>query len=259
MGFWQSDFAASGDDDLSRIDVHSVAAFVRRGYPWAEWDLLRREAPAYWYERPGIDPFWCITRHEDIYAIGLDCKTFVNSGPQLRVTTIEMNARMWDVKARRDARYGWDPDEPFDMLFLDDPRHQKFRRLLAREFTPARCRAMATALTAHARRFVGEFIELLDRDGEADLVEDLAVKLPLATICEMMGSPADDWSSIHRWTDSKFPTDSTAWARPGESREDMRRRLRQEHFEYFDELIARSRAHPGDDLASILVNATIDG
>lgn len=245
--------------DLDSIDLHSVDEFVRRGYPWAEWDLLRRHAPIYRYERPGIDPFWSIARHEDIHAISSDAKTFINSGPYIRVTTTSQNKRMWDVKARRDARYGWDPDEPFDMLFMDDPRHSAFRMLIAREFTPARCRDMAARLAAQARRFVADLADALDTGNEIDLVEHFSVKLPLGTICEMMGLPVDDWSSIHRWTDSKFSTDSMVWALPGETREEMRRRLRLEHFAYFDDIIDRCRAHPGDDLASKLVHATIDG
>lgn len=257
MGAWQSAFTG---DDLAAIDLHTVGEFGRRGYPWAEWDLLRRDAPLYWYERDGIDPFWCVTRFDDVHAVSTDDTTFVNSGPYLRLATREAVARGADVRARRDARYGWDPDEPYDMVFKDDPEHTEFRMLVSREFTPARCRRIASSLTEHARRFVAEFVALLDRDGHADLVEDLAVKLPLATICEMMGASADDWSSIHKWTDSQFAVTETKWAEPGESLADMRRRLRVEHFEYLDGLIESGRARPGGgDLAALLAHAEIDG
>ena len=36
---------------LDEIDLTSVEPYQERGYPWAEWALLRREAPVYWYER----------------------------------------------------------------------------------------------------------------------------------------------------------------------------------------------------------------
>ena len=39
--------------DLDSIDIHSLDRYAAHGYPWAEWALLRREAPVYWYERPG--------------------------------------------------------------------------------------------------------------------------------------------------------------------------------------------------------------
>ncbi|MGF1597950.1 MAG: cytochrome P450 [Acidimicrobiales bacterium] len=245
------------DDRLAAVDIHSIERYERHGYPWADWDLLRNVAPVHWYERDGIAPFWAITRYDDVKYVGADDATFVNGGPRLRLASEGHDARMWEVKAKRDARYDWDPAEPFDMVYFDDPRHSEFRLLVARAFTPARCRRMADALAAHAARFVDGFETALERDGRADLVEDLAVALPLATICEMMGVPVDDWSDIHRWTDSAFDTPSTAWALPGESRADMRRRLRIEFFEYLEDLIARKRAHPADDLASTLVHAEI--
>lgn len=245
--------------DLGDIDLHSVTEFARRGYPWAAWDRLREVAPVYWYERPGIDPFWCVTRHADVHAIGSDDDTFVNSGPVLRLAPTAQRERYREVRAKRDERLGWDPDEPADMVFMDDPRHVAFRMLVAREFTPARCRTMAERLVIHARTFVAELAALLDSGTTIDLVEDFAVKLPLATICEMMGEPAEDWETIHRFTEALFLTDSTKWARPGETLEQMRRRLREEHFDYYESMIAARRAKPGDDLASMLVHATVDG
>jgi cytochrome P450 len=92
-----------------------------------------------------------------------------------------------------------------------------------------------------------------------DLVEAFAVKLPLATICSMMGVSADLWTDVHRWTDSLFNTDVMTWALPGESRRDMRKRLRIQYFNFIEDLIAEKRAHPGDDLTTILVQAEVDG
>ena len=37
---------------------------------------MRREAPVYWYERPGVEPFWAITRYRDIQRISRDPETF---------------------------------------------------------------------------------------------------------------------------------------------------------------------------------------
>lgn len=242
---------------LADIDIHSVGRYETEGYPWADWDRLRDEAPVYWYDREGIAPFWAITRYEDVKRIGSDDRTFINGGPRLRLASEAHDRRMAEVMAKRAALNDWDPDEPADMVFFDDPRHTEFRLLVARAFTPARCRTMAAGLDELAARFVDEFEAKLAGGGPVDLVEDLAVPLPLATICEMMGVPVDDWADIHRWTDSAFDTPSTRWALPGESRADMRRRLRIEHFHYLDDLIARKRAEPGDDLTTTLVQAEV--
>jgi cytochrome P450 len=247
--------------DLDTIDIHSLELYETRGYPWAEWELLRREAPVHWYERPGIEPFWAVTRYEDVHAVGRDARTFINSGRRLRLHSIEHEERMWASKARRDELYGWDPDEPLDMVFMDQPRHTAFRMLTARAFTPGRCRAMAASLDGLARRFVHEFNETLDDAGgePVDLVRALSFKLPLAAICELMGVPVDDYLDIHRWTDSVFDTESSEWALPGEDVRAMRRRLRTEYFDYYEALIADKRANPADDVASELVNGEVDG
>ncbi len=244
-------------DDLATIDIHSVRKYETEGYPWAEFDLLRDHAPVFWYERDDIEPFWAITRYEDVKAIGADDSTFVNGGGRLRLATKHHDERMWTVKAKRDERYGWDPAEPFDMVYFDDPRHTEFRLLVARSFTPAQCRRIAGSLEELAARFVDGFETKLLAEGRADVVNDLAVGLPLATICELMGVPVDDWADIHRWTDSQFDTPSMEWALPGETRADMRRRLRVEYFEYLDNLIAEKRIAPGADLISSLVQAEL--
>lgn len=247
--------------DLDTIDIHSLDLYEQRGYPWAEWELLRREAPVHWYDRPGIEPFWAVTRYEDVHAVGRDARTFINSGRRLRLHSVEHEERMWASKARRDRLYGWDPDEPLDMVFMDQPRHTAFRLLTARAFTPGRCRAMAAALDDLSRRFVAEFQESLHAAAgqPVDLVRTLSYKLPLAAICDMMGVPVDDYHDIHRWTDSVFDTDSLEWAQPGEDLPTMRRRLRTEYFEYYERLIAAKRARPGDDVASDLCNGEVDG
>ncbi|MEL6982347.1 MAG: hypothetical protein AAFO29_07985, partial [Actinomycetota bacterium] len=123
---------AASDRRLEAVDIHSIERYLANGYPWADWDLLRNEAPVYWYERDGMAPFWALTRYDDVKAVGADDGTFINGGPRLRLASDAHDARMWEVKAKRDARYGWDPEEPIDFVFLDDPRHTELRILTAR-------------------------------------------------------------------------------------------------------------------------------
>ncbi len=51
---------------LDTVDITDSDRYRDDGYPWAEWDVLRRDAPVYWYQRPGFEPFWAITKHADI-------------------------------------------------------------------------------------------------------------------------------------------------------------------------------------------------
>ncbi|MCC6438213.1 MAG: cytochrome P450 [Acidimicrobiales bacterium] len=249
---------ALGGLDLHEIDLHSIDRWHAGGYPWEAWARLRREAPVYWYERPGMDPAWMVTRHADVKAVSADSASVVNSGPQLRYASQDYNARARLARLRKAELHGWDADAADDMIYLDAPDHTQLRLLTSRLFTPARCRAMAAMLDEHATAIVADFERALD-GGDADLVNDLAVKLPLATICSMLGLPSSDWADIHRWTDAMFDVDTMRWALPGEDRRAMRKRLHGEFHAYIDDVIATKRAHPGDDLATHLVQATVDG
>ncbi len=51
---------------LQNLDITDTDLYVRNGYPWAAWDLLREQAPVFWYQRPHHEPFWAITKHEDV-------------------------------------------------------------------------------------------------------------------------------------------------------------------------------------------------
>lgn len=246
-------------DVLDSLDIHSIDKYHEHGYPWEAWATLREVAPVYWYDRPGIEPFWAITRYEDVKRVSLDDKTFINSGPRLRLAPTDYDERRLAANAKKISRRGWDPSVPEDFIYLDNPEHRSFRLITARRFTSAYCRTMAEMLERLAQEIAENFVAQLNEEGAIDLVEGLGVKLPLATICEMMGLPREDWADIHRWTDALVDIDNMRWAQPGESRRDMRRRLHQEFYQYLADVIERKRAEPGDDLSSMLIQAEVDG
>jgi cholest-4-en-3-one 26-monooxygenase len=248
--------------ELDTIDIHSTERYAAEGYPWAEWDRLRDEAPVYWYEREGIAPFWAITRHADVKAVSTDNRTFINGGGRLRLADEDFDRRFWASYRRRAERLGWDAAEPPDFIFTDRPQHWDMRRLVAPVFTPKAIAERAERMLGHARRFVDEFVDRLDRDGRADVVEDLAVKLPLATICDLMGVEPDEWQQIHLWTKVLFPEpDHAMFCLEGEDLPAMRRRLFRQWEDWIDGQIERRRAEgaTGDDLVSVLVRSELHG
>ncbi|MBV8358086.1 MAG: hypothetical protein JO189_09155 [Deltaproteobacteria bacterium] len=70
---------------LETIDILDPDLYVQRGYPHDEWALLRREAPVFYYERPGVPSFWAVTRHADIITVSRQPDLF-RSGRYLFVT-----------------------------------------------------------------------------------------------------------------------------------------------------------------------------
>jgi cholest-4-en-3-one 26-monooxygenase len=253
--------AARAPRALDEIDIHSTELLERDGYPWESWDLLRRDAPVYWYERDDIEPFWAVTRYDDVRFVGANDTLFRNGGGRLRLASRQDDEDMWRRYRTRVERFGWDPDEVPDLVYMDRPRHTAFRGLAARSFTPRAMRELEAHLSQYATRFVTEFEQLLETHGEADLVEDFAVKLPLATICDLLGLPAEDWERVHHMTGFAFspPEVMMRSARPGESFEELRLRRSSEFMEYCGAVGDSAKERRSGDLAGRVANGSVDG
>lgn len=159
--------------------------YVRDGYPWADWDLLRERAPVYRYDgRSRFAPFWAVTRHADIRWVSSHPELFSNGGV-IRLDTVNGLDRLEVYRRKRAERHGWDPGVALDMLYTDRPEHLDLRSLTARRFTPKAMRRLDEHVDAMARHFVSEFVDAARRAGPepVDVVENLSVGMPIATIC----------------------------------------------------------------------------
>ena len=249
---------------LDTLDITDTARYVTRGYPWQEWDLLRREAPVYWYERPGFEPFWALTRYADIAWVSRNPQIFSNT-QRLRLDSIEGVEILERGRERQARRYGGSPTDPPDFIFMDPPEHRQYRALTSRKFTPKAMTQLERHFDALAATYVGEFAHVLaDRfpEGDAvDFVHELACKLPVAAICEMAAVPRADWEKIFHWTEVLIGAADPDFQVPGEDRETTQRRVGREWREYMTWLIDQRRAEGagGDDLVSMLVRGEIDG
>ena len=249
---------------LETLDIHDKDLYVSRGYPWREWDLLRREAPVFWYEREGIAPFWAITRHADILTISKRSDVFVNSG-RLRLASLEDDERQVKSTRRRAVEYDWDPDEVPDFIFMDDPRHRNFRLITAKRFTPAWLNKLEEHFRELSERFAREFAAELTRaaeGGEAvDFVRGFSQKLPLSAIGEMMGLPPDDWMRLKQLTNVMIGAPEPDFFHPGENRNQGVQRAAEEMTAYMIEVVRdrRRRGSEVDDLSSVIVHGKVDG
>ncbi|MEV4369782.1 MULTISPECIES: cytochrome P450 [unclassified Nonomuraea] len=71
------------------------------------------------------------------------------------------------------------------MINMDDPRHARLRRIVSRAFTPRILSKMEEDLARAAAEIVDEAIE----QGPGDFVAQVAARLPVRVICDMMGIP----------------------------------------------------------------------
>ncbi|WP_329454800.1 cytochrome P450 family protein [Streptomyces sp. NBC_01497] len=94
------------------------------------------------------------------------------------------------------------------MLATDPPGHTRLRALVTKAFT--------TGAVSRLRPRVQQLTDdLLDRwpsgpGGEVDVVEALAVPLPVAVICELLGVPESDRPDVRRWSAALFAAGAPA-------------------------------------------------
>ena len=251
---------------LDTLDITTTALYVERGYPWEAWDLLRREAPVYWYERPGFEPFWAITKYHDIAWISRNPQIFSN-GQRLRLAELPPYSRDVELMEDRDQRYRPAEDEPPDLVFMDPPGHNKYRAIVSKFFTPRAMTQLEAHLDEMATHYVGTFAtELAGRLREhtgttTDFVRECAAKLPVATICEMADVPREDWDRVFRWTEVLVGAADPEYHEDGKNWRETARENIHAWYDYMEWLIERRREAglTGDDLLSTLLRAEFQG
>ena len=227
------------DCDPATLDLATPEHYERHGYPHAEWTWLRRHDPVFWYDRPNVDPFWAITKHADIIAIGKQPEIFLN-GPRLAVFTRDLPP----------------PEEGQvqHLLNMDPPQHGRYRRVTSGWFTPRAIRAM----DGKVERVTREVLDAAAEKEMGDFVRDVSAKITIAVIAEMLGVPRRDWELLFRWTNEIIAPQDPEFQHGATAQETIER-SRLELFAYFHELATQRRATPSDDIVSVVANAQVNG
>ena len=230
---------------LDEIEIIHPDHYVTNGYPHAEWSLLRREAPVYWFDRTEGEPFWAITRHEDITFIGKRPEQFL-SNPQLVIP--------FEPEPAEDG--GFRP--PDTLISMDNPRHRKYRKLISGRFTPRALQKIHADIEQIAREIVDALLAEGD-EGECDFVQKVAAPLPIAVIAWLLGVPRADWNLLFDWTNRTIGAGDPEYQEEGKSPQDTARAAMTELFGYFANLVEEKRKKPADDLVTLFAQAEVDG
>lgn len=225
---------------LDEIDFWDLDMFTE-GDPHAAWRLLRREAPVWYHDRPGGEPFWCVTRYADAKAVHADPVLFSSQRDGITIRSTE-------VLSAPPRGTGLHP-----LIHTDPPRHAKLRKIVSPRFTPRAIGELEGKLREIARRCVDEALE----KGEVDFVNDIAHRVPAEITFWLMDVPPSEWDRLaeleHRTitaqdhvADGEDPLAAAAAAST-------------ELMTYFGRLVFERSADPGDDLLSTYLKGAIDG
>jgi cytochrome P450 len=171
---------------------------------------------------------WLVTRHQDIRAVLTDDRRF--------------SGRMGHAEfpAITPARVTVDRNERA-FVGMDNPEHDRYRRLFTREFSYKRLQALGPQISAIVEQLIDELI----RQGPpGDLIPALAVKFPSLVMSALFGSPHEDADFIIRCALARHGLTQTE----GEAETKAR-----ELAAYVRRLIDAKAAHPGDDMLSRII------
>ncbi|MBZ6379672.1 cytochrome P450 [Pacificimonas flava] len=222
---------------------------------------LRAEDPVHWAEPTGFRPFWAITKHDDIKAIGKANETFTNS-QRTYLAPAENEEHMLQMTG--------DTHLFRTLVDLDDPLHRHIRAVTNEWFKPGSLKKTEDSIREIARDHVERMASL---GGECDFVNEVALFYPLRVVMKILGIPPEDELMMLQMTQETFgAADPDVVARSqritsggtgtmatsGEQAVDLIA-LAQSFFEYFGKVIADRKQNPRDDVATVIANAEIEG
>jgi len=87
------------------------------------------------------------------------------------------------------------PEQKFPLVSADPPEHTRQRRLVGRAFLPSAVNALAPRI----EELVDRLLDDLSDKGEADIMEEFALPVPLTVICWLLGTSPDDYQELRPW------------------------------------------------------------
>ncbi|TVT55421.1 cytochrome P450 [Amycolatopsis rhizosphaerae] len=199
--------------------------------PYPAYARLREQAPLYRNEE--LD-FWALSRYDDVTAGFRDHKRLSSA-----------NGVSLDP-----AAYGPHAHRTMSFLAMDDPRHQRMRSLVSRGFTPRRISELEGRITELTRQHLSAALERR----EFDFVREVAGRLPMDVISELLGVPAADRDRLRLLADTVMHREDGVLDVPQSAIEASIELVR-----YYVAMLEDRRARRTGDLCSALLDAEIDG
>ncbi|MEX2207962.1 MAG: cytochrome P450 [Myxococcota bacterium] len=175
-----------------------------RADPYPQYRALRDHAPVHFAPEANV---WCVSRYEDVQAVLRHDDVFssramfmmlMNNGqdamPRLSWRVLRFVGRLF-LRTRLN---------PFtfatarNLIAEDGERHKGLREIVNRGFTPRRI----AAWEKRASEIVDACLEGVERHERFDLVEGLAIPLPVTIIAEMLGIEPERRADFKRWSDA---------------------------------------------------------
>ena len=224
----------------AEFDMLDVRTFAH-GHPHDVYDAVREVEPVMRHRGSALQPpFWALLRYEDIKAVSQDAENFTSTA---------------GFKVQTDNRASMDPEIGHAlsrfMLAMDNPEHLAFRNIVSDRFMPSAMKE----IEPRVRRSIDELMATLEGRDVVEFVTEVGARVPIQTICAVLGLPPEEEDRVFEFTNAVFGTDDPDFA---PSLEVANARYL-EIFDYALDVLADRRRNPRDDLLTRIEFAEIDG
>lgn len=211
----------------------------------ADLAVLRAEGPTFHpFDLPedSILPdqgrgYWAVTRHADILHVSKNAATFSSARG---VTVLDTPQEFTEF-------FG-------SMIAMDDPRHARLRRIVSAGFTPRMLKRLEDSVQDLATRIVDD----VAARGECDFVVDVAARLPLRIVCDLMGIPESQHDFVFDRTNMILGASDPEYMPEGSDILTGLLTAGGELAALMEEVAESKRGGDGQDLTSMLVNAELE-
>jgi cytochrome P450 len=211
--------------------TYSPYAYDIHEDPYPTYARLRAEAPVYRNDSAG---FWALSRHADVVEGFRDNVRFSSAHG------VSLDPAASGPHAHRTMSF----------LAMDPPMHGRMRGLVSRGFTPRR----VAELEPRIRQLTRQHLDAAMAKGTFDMIGDLAGKLPMDVISELIGVPEVDRDEVRRLSDLLVHREEGVDDVPPAGVEAAFSLIT-----YYADMLAQRRARRTDDLTSALLDAEVDG
>ena len=199
---------------------------------WPFFERLRKEEPVHYCTNARIEPYWSVTRYNDIMTVDTSHAVF-SSDSSLGGIMI------------RDAPQGY---EWPSFIAMDEPKHSAQRKTVSPMFTPDHLDELAVLIRGRVCRV----LDALPRNETFDFVDRVSIELTTQMLATLFDFPWDERRKLTRWSDVSTALPKSMVV----ASEEQRRDELQECATYFTRLWnERVNSEPRNDLISMMAHS----